>query len=168
METEKVLLEEISLESNYEQRKLSIQFWLKYLKKSWPVYIIIISFTILFVVLHLISGNVFQLYASIFYPIAVLMFCIGEGIYKNFKYLKNIEENLKSIQLSIYTTHLVLNNPINGINHSSELPFDIMEKIFYVAEKEEIVFEVRKKKYFTISKKDIKEETFEFLTTLFS
>ncbi|MDE5546133.1 MAG: hypothetical protein K2I88_01580 [Anaeroplasmataceae bacterium] len=168
MESENVLLEEISLESIHEKRNLSIQLWIKYLKKSWPVYIIIVGFTILFVVLYLISGNIFQLYASIFYPIIVLMFLIGEGIYKNLRYLKNIEKDLKTIQLSIYTTHLVLTNHVNGINHRSELPFDIMEKIFYVAEKEEIVFEVRKKNYLTISKKDIKEETFEFLTTLFS
>ncbi|MDE5856234.1 MAG: hypothetical protein K2H06_04210 [Anaeroplasmataceae bacterium] len=168
MEQENVLIEQINLETNYKKIKLSIQFWMNFLKKSWPFYVIMIVFTSVFVTLHVISGNVFQFYASIFYPIIMLVVLVAEGVYRNVRYLQTLEKELKMIQVDIYTTHLTLTNTIKGINHISELPYDIMENIFYVEAREEIVFEVRKKNYFSIPKKDIKEETFNFLTTLLS
>ena len=98
----------------------------------------------------------------------MLVVLVAEGVYRNVRYLQTLEKELKTIQVDIYTTHLTLTNTIKGINHISELPYEIMENIFYVEAREEIVFEVRKKNYFSIPKKDIKEETFNFLTTLLS
>lgn len=167
MGQENVLIEQINLDANYKKEKLSVQFWMNFLKKSWPIYVIMVVFTIIFVVFRVISGNVYQFYAAIFYPIILLIVLVAEGVYKNVKYLNTLDKELKTIQVDIYTTHLTLTNTIKGINHISELPYEIMEKIFYVEANEEIVFEVRKKNYFSISKKDIKEKTFVFLTSLF-
>ncbi|MCM1131175.1 MAG: hypothetical protein NC310_06300 [Roseburia sp.] len=168
MEKEDILIEHINLDSNIKKKNLSIQFWLRLLKKSWPIYIIMVVFTSLFVFLYIISGNVYQFYAAIFYPIIMFLIFVSYGIYKNVKYLKSTEKELKTIQVDIYSTHLLLSDMIKGINHNSKLPYEIMEKIFYVEAKEEIVFEVHKKHYFSLPKKAIKKETFDFLTTLFS
>ncbi|MDE6414748.1 MAG: hypothetical protein K2K48_04985 [Anaeroplasmataceae bacterium] len=169
MTQEDVLIEEVNLDNKIDKRKNSIAFWINYLKKSWSIYIIVVGFTIFFVVLYFISsGLAFPFYASIFYPILMLIYFLAEGTYKNIKYVKALEKNLKTLLISIYTTRIVFKNNVNGMNYVQEYPYESLNRIYYKANKEEIRFEAKKKDYFSLEKSDIKEETFEFLSTLFS
>lgn len=168
MEENGKLIEDIIVQSKNKGSRISVLFWFDYLKKSWPVYVITVIFTIVFVVIYLLSGNPYQLFESIFYPVIMLLFLIGEGVFKNIKYLKKVENDLKTMQISIYSTHIKLTNHINGIQHSSEFPYSILKKIYYKNATEEFIFVISDENSFTIKKEDISEETFTFLTTLFT
>lgn len=169
MEEKQDLLEEIILNMPQDKKRISTIFWLNFLKKSWPVYGIMIVFTIVFVVLYVLSGNLFQFYLSIFYPIVLFLFLIGEGIYKNVKIIQSLKQEYSNlVHVSIYATCISFENQYKGIQHKSVLPYKIMENIKYNSLSKEIIFEIHKKKYFSIPKEDIKEETFHFFLGLTS
>lgn len=162
MEKNGTLIEEVDVKLKYN----ASLFWLNFCKKSWPVYIVTVIFTVVFTVLHIISGNVFQLYAAIIYPLFMLIYLIAEGFYKYKKIIKIASKEIKTTRLNVYSSHIEIIYITNGTQHSNCYQYDIMEDISYDPKKESYVFTIRKDNKYTVEKKEIKEETIAFFNTL--
>lgn len=165
MESKKELLEQVTLDCR--PKKDFLFFWKNYLKKAWSLYLIGLAFTILFVIFYF-RGNSSALYLSIFYPIFVVVTILALGTYRYVKYVRLKNKKISSVLLEVYTDCIKLMNTVDGRKITNEIPYDRMEKIYFKESTKEIVFQVQKTSLFSIEKSDVKPETFEFLSSLFS
>ncbi|MDE5856235.1 MAG: hypothetical protein K2H06_04215 [Anaeroplasmataceae bacterium] len=168
MEEKLDIIEEVTIDFKQNNRSDSIRFWKFYLKQSWPFYI----FTVLGILIILGIGYIYKnssvLYIMIIYFIAMVLLFVIEGAFRNLKYLRNLKKGYKNILVSIYPKSIRLTRVENGISYMNEYLFETMEKIFYDSKSNETVFMIKKDNYFSIDNAHLKEDTIQFLTTLFT